>query len=49
MVVHAYNPGIWKAEVGDSWVQDQPGLLSETLSQKNKTGEVAQVVECLLS
>jgi hypothetical protein len=35
MVVCGYNPSTWKAEVGRSLVQGQPGLCSETLSQKN--------------
>jgi hypothetical protein len=30
-------PATWEAEVGRSWVQDQPGLHSETLYQKTKT------------
>jgi hypothetical protein len=34
VVVHSYNPSPWEAEAGDSPVQEQPWLLSETLSQK---------------
>lgn len=30
MVIHAYNPSIWKTEVGSSGGQGQPGLHSET-------------------
>jgi hypothetical protein len=32
------NPSIQKTEAGGSWVRGQPGLLSETLSQKRKKG-----------
>jgi hypothetical protein len=30
------NSSMWEVEAGDSWVQSQPGLHSETLSQKSK-------------
>jgi hypothetical protein len=36
MVVCTYNSSTGKAEVGGSRVQDQPGLCSETQSQKKK-------------
>lgn len=37
MVMHTSNPSTWKAEVVVSpWVQGQPGLYSEKLSQKKK-------------
>jgi hypothetical protein len=36
-VVHVCNPNTQEAEARGSQVQGQPELLSETLSQKNKT------------
>jgi hypothetical protein len=33
-VVHTSNPSTLEAEAGGSQVQDQPGLHSQTLSQK---------------
>lgn len=33
-VVQPYNSGIWEAEEGRLWVQDQPGIPSKTLYQK---------------
>jgi hypothetical protein len=34
MVGHTYNPSTWEAEAGGPRVWGQPGLYSETLSQK---------------
>jgi hypothetical protein len=34
LVEHTYNPSIWEAEAKGSQVKGQPGLYSETLSQK---------------
>jgi hypothetical protein len=34
MVAYAYNFSAQEAEARDSWVWDQPGLPSKTLSQK---------------
>jgi hypothetical protein len=36
VVTHACNPNTQVAEAGGSWVQDHPGLHSETLLQINK-------------
>jgi hypothetical protein len=36
VVVHTYNPSIWATEAGRSQVQGQPGLHSETLSEKKE-------------
>jgi hypothetical protein len=36
MVTLVCNPSTWEAEAGRSGVQGQPGLQSETLSQKKK-------------
>jgi hypothetical protein len=36
MVVHTYNPSMWKARAGELWVWGQPELHSETLSQNKK-------------
>lgn len=36
MAVHAYNPSTQKAKVELPWVQGQPGLHGETLSQKTE-------------
>uniref|UniRef100_A0A8C0ZTT5 CAP-Gly domain-containing protein n=1 Tax=Castor canadensis TaxID=51338 RepID=A0A8C0ZTT5_CASCN len=36
MVVYTCNPSIWEAEAGVRLVQGQPGLYSETVSQKKK-------------
>lgn len=33
MVVHAYNPGIQRAEAGGSYIQDQPVLHKYTEKQ----------------
>jgi hypothetical protein len=37
MVMQTCNPSTQEAETGGSWVQGQPGLYNETLSQQNKT------------
>lgn len=36
-MMHSCNPGTQEAEVRGSHVQGQPGILSQTLSQKIKT------------
>jgi hypothetical protein len=36
MVVHAYNPNTWETVAGESQIQGQPGLHSETLTHKTK-------------
>lgn len=37
VVVHTFNPSVCEAEAGGFWDGGLPGLLSETLSQSNKT------------
>jgi hypothetical protein len=37
VVAHTCNPSTWKAKVGSPWVGSQPGLHSETPSQKAKS------------
>jgi hypothetical protein len=57
IVVHTYNPGIQEAEAEESWIQSQPGLHRETLSQnhkelkkkKKKCWDEAQKMECFFS
>jgi hypothetical protein len=39
MVVRYCNPSTLKAVAGGSWVPDQPGIYSKTLSQKKKKKE----------
>jgi hypothetical protein len=37
MMVPICIPSIWEAEARGWWIQGQPGVCSETLSQKTKT------------
>lgn len=39
MVMHMYDPSSWEAKAELLKVQDQPILLSKTLSQKSKTNQ----------
>jgi hypothetical protein len=40
IVVQAYNLSTWEAEKGGAQVQSQPGLHTETLSQKTKQNKI---------
>jgi hypothetical protein len=44
MVVYAYNPSTWEIEAGGFHVWGQPGLHSETLSQKNQNWETIKII-----
>jgi hypothetical protein len=47
MVVHTCNLSIQEAEAGGSWVQGQPGLHNEPLSQKTTTTKDASIITAL--
>ena len=38
-MAHAFNPSTWEVEAGGFWVQGQPGLYRETLSQNKQTNK----------
>jgi hypothetical protein len=42
VLVHTCSPSTWEAEAEGSWVWDQPGLHSDTLSQKQKCEKVVK-------
>lgn len=37
MVVYTYNPSTWETELGESWLQSQPGLNREASNWKNNS------------